>query len=46
MIALQKLITAFYVKDYSSLTIQDIDELIALKFLRVETASRITGGSV
>lgn len=46
MMVLQKLITAFYAKDYSSLTSQDIDELIALKLLRVETASRITGGCV
>lgn len=43
MNSLQKLITAFYAKDYSKLTIQEVDELIALKFLRTETVSRIMG---
>ena len=43
MNALQKFLTVFHDKDYSKLTIQEVDELIALKFLRTETVSRIMG---
>jgi hypothetical protein len=44
MSALEKLIVAFYSKDYSALTKHDISKLVRQKLLCAETAAKIARG--
>lgn len=46
MSALEKLIEAFYSKDYSILTKNDLTELVKQRILRAETAKKIAGGNL